>query len=96
MYIQVDTSNLFEISNEIKSVQADIQHIVDQVEKVVFSSIGSWQGEAERAFAEKIMYVKKQFVDTGAFFDEYANLLKNFAYMYEQQEKDLSSKINLA
>ena len=96
MNIQVDTSQLVEKSNEIRTLKADLLNTMEQIEILVLSVNGGWQGDAERAFSEKILYVKKQFANIATFFDDYAELLKAFAYTYEQQETDLSSKINLA
>lgn len=96
MNIQVVTSQLVEKSNEIKTLKADLMNTMEQIEMLVLSVNGGWQGDAERAFSEKILYVKKQFANIATFFDDYAELLKGFAYTYEQQETDLSSKINLA
>lgn len=96
MNIQVDTSQLVEKSNEIKTIRAELLNTMEQIEILILSVNGAWQGEAERAFSEKILYVKKQFANIAAFFDDYAELLKGFAYTYEQQETDISSKINLA
>lgn len=96
MNIQVDTSQLVEKSNEIKTIRAELLNTMEQIEILVLSVNGDWQGDAERAFSEKILYVKKQFANIAAFFDDYAELLKGFAYTYEQQETDLSSKLNLA
>lgn len=96
MNIQVDTSRLIEKSNEIKTLKIDLLNTMEQIETLVLSVNGSWQGDAERAFSEKILFVKKQFTNIATFFDDYSELLKGFAYTYEQQETDLSSKINLA
>jgi len=96
MNIQVDTSQLNQKSNEIRSLKIDLLNTMDQIELLVLSVNGGWQGDSERAFSEKILYVKKQFASIATFFDDYSELLKNFAYTYEQQESDLSSKINLA
>ena len=96
MNIQVDTSQLVEKSNEIKILKADLVNTMEQIELLILSINGGWQGDAERAFSEKILFVKKQFANIATFFDDYSELLKGFAYTYEQQETDLSSKINLA
>ncbi len=95
MDIQVNTNQLESRSNEIQFLKAELENIMEEIELLVLSVNGSWQGDAERAFAEKIIYVKKQFSHISTFFDDYAKLLKKFAYTYEQQETDLSSKINL-
>lgn len=96
MNIQVDTTQLLQRSNDIRSVKIDLMNTMDQIEALVLSVNGSWQGNSERAFSEKILFVKKQFSGIATFFDDYSELLKQFAYSYEQQESDLSSKINLA
>lgn len=96
MQIQVDTRRLADKSNDIKLVKNELLSVMEQIEILVLSVNGSWQGDAERAFAEKILYVKQQFSHITAFFEEYSDLLKDFAYKYDQQEAELSSKINLA
>ncbi len=95
MNIQVDTSQLVERSSEINALRTELSNIMEQIEILILSVNGGWQGDAERAFSEKILYVKKQFANIANFFEEYAGLLKSFAYTYEQQESDISSKINL-
>lgn len=96
MQIHADTSQLAEKSGEIQTLTADLRHTMEQTEALVLSLNGPWQGDAERAFSERILYVKRQFDNIATFFDDYAALLKSFAQAYEQQEADLSSKINLA
>ena len=96
MDIQVDTPQLVIKSNEIKNLNTDLLNTMEQIEALVLSVNGGWQGDAERVFSEKILYVKKQFANIATFFDDYAELLKGFAYTYEQQETDLSTSINLA
>ena len=96
MNIQVDPNQLMEKSNDIRLLEQELLKIMDEIELLVLSVNGSWQGDAEQAFAQKILYVKKQFANIATFFEDYAEVLKTFAYAYEQQEADLSSKINLA
>lgn len=96
MNIQVDTSKLAEKSSEIRFLTTELQKTMEEIEILVLSVNGAWQGNSEKAFSEKILYVKKQFSHIADFFADYADLLKGFAHTYEQQEADLSSKINLA
>ena len=58
MNIQVDTSQLVENSNEIKILKADLVNTMEQIELLILSVNGGWQGDAERAFSEKILFVK--------------------------------------
>ena len=96
MDIQVDSSQLVEKSNEINILTTEMSKIMENIEILVLSVNGGWQGDAEKAFSEKILYVKKNFAPIATFFKDYAELLKSFAYAYEQQEANLASKINLA
>ncbi len=95
MEIEVNTDSLSRKSAEIRVLKAELERVMEEIEGVVLSANGSWQGDSEKAFSEKILYVKKQFSHIGTFFGEYADLLQNFAQIYEQQETDLSAKINL-
>lgn len=96
MNIQVNPSQLVETSNEIKSLKDSLINTMEEIELLVLSVNGNWQGDAERAFSEKIIYVKNQFSSISSFFEDYSNLLKSFAVGYEQQESDLTAKINQA
>lgn len=96
MDIQVDTNQLFQKSNDIKALKSELKKITEDIELLVLSSKGSWQGEAERAFSEKIIYIKNRFSDIEKFFDDYSETLKKIAYSYERQENDLRKKISLA
>lgn len=96
MNIEVNLSRLYEVSNEVKNINASLQGTMDEIEQLVLSVRGDWQGEAELAFSEKIIYVKNQFSSISSFFDDYSDLLKSFAVGYEQQEADISAAINLA
>ena len=96
MNIYVDTDVMVQKSNEIKVLTDELKKIMEEIELLVLSVNGEWQGDAEKAFSEKIIYVKKQFSHISTFFDDYADLLNKFAYVYEQQESEITSKINLA
>lgn len=96
MNIEVNLSRLHEVSNQIKSVNASLLNTMNEIELLILSVNGEWQGDAERAFSEKIIYVKKQFSAISSFFDDYSNLLNSFAVGYEQQESYLTAAINIA
>lgn len=96
MDIQVDTLQLLQKSDEIRGVKSELEDIMAQIEALVLSANGSWQGEAERAFAEKILYVREQFAGIATFFDGYAQLLQSFSSAYEQLDKNLATKIQMA
>lgn len=96
MDIQVETTRLADGSREIRALKAELLDTMEQIECLVLSMNGAWQGDAERAYAGKILYVKEQFTHIADFFEEYARVLHDFAYAYEQQETAISSQINLA
>lgn len=95
MDIQVDPLKLVETSNNIKNTTAELRNIMDAIEMLILSVNGSWQGDAEVAFATKIIFVKQQFANIATFLDTYSDLLVDFSIAYEQQDDDLSSKISL-
>lgn len=94
MDIRVDPAQLIEKSDGIRAVNDSLRDVMRETELLVLSLNGSWQGDAERAYSEKIIYVKNQFLPISAFFEEYAELLKTFALGYRQRESDLTAKIN--
>ena len=61
MQIQVETSHMADKSSEILFLKNELLKTMEQVELLILSVNGVWQGDAERAFAEKILYVKEEF-----------------------------------
>ena len=55
-----------------------------------------WRGDAERAFAAKLLLVLGEFRAIHAFVDEFAGLLERFADQYEAFDASLAAKIDLA
>ena len=96
MNITVDTAEMKARSREMQSVGNDLLSYMDQVEQVVLSIGGEWQGEAERAYAARIVYIKEQFARMFDFLDSYGRLLDEFSTRYEEHDKELSAKINLS
>ena len=96
MNIYVDTLQLIEKSNEIKMINAELANVMQRIEQTLLFSRGEWQGVAGSAFFENILDAKKQFENIESFFNDYADMLRGFAFEYEQQEHNLISKINLA
>lgn len=96
MDIQVNTMAMEDRSFHIRGLKNELTQTMEQIELLILSVDGAWQGDAEKAFAEKILYVKNQFSHIAAFFEEYATLLDQFSREYQRQESDIASKINLS
>lgn len=95
MKISVEPAQLQNKSEEILQLKDELEDRMDQIETLVLSVNGAWQGDAEKAFASRIVYVKKQLLGITAFFEDYAQLLKNFSIDYEEYDTELCSKMNL-
>lgn len=95
MKICADPTELRRRSDDMKTIGTELRHGMESIEALVLSLNGAWQGEAERAYASRILFVKQEFADIMAFFDDCASLLASFAAQYEEQDSDLAAKINL-
>ena len=93
--IAVNPLRLDETGHQMAALKTDLMRTMEEIEILILSVNGAWQGDAERAFAEKILYVKRQFAEIASFFDDYAALLKGIAYDYERVDNELASKFNL-
>lgn len=82
-------------SNDIRTVSSELQNIMGQIETLVLSVNGQWQGDAERAYASRILFVKKEFSHIMSFFEDYSSLLELFADEYDEFDTSLASKISL-
>ncbi len=95
MDIFVEPNKLMQRSNDIRLIRSEIEKIMTNIELLVVSLNGNWQGDAERACSGKIIYIKKEYAEMLAFLNDYANLLDNCSIGYEQYDAELESKINL-
>lgn len=96
MKVSVDTEEMHAKCCEIRNICSELNSNMDQIESAVLSIGNEWQGESERAFVAKIIYVRQQFSGITKFLEDYADILDTFSYKYEEHDKDLSLKINLA
>lgn len=93
MKITVDTDRMRIIGGEIRNVTAGLRNNMDAMELLVNSMNGEWQGDAERAYAGRLIYVRREFKEIEHFFEEYASLLSRFADEYRSYEDQLAGKI---
>jgi len=93
MQITVDVDKLRSSSSSIKTINNDIETHMGSIELLVESLSGSWQGDAEKAYASRLAYVRREFLELNRFFDEYSALLSSFADDYTRYEDELASKI---
>lgn len=96
MVVQVNTDQMISKGNEVKGIKNELRMNMEQIEQLVLGLSGEWQGEAERSFEQKILFVRKQFDSILSFFGEYADLLILFADSYDNLENEISAKIRLA
>lgn len=96
MKLEVDTDLLRTRADAVRLMAADLEKNMDEIEMLVYTTSGAWQGDSERAFASRIIYVRKQFSALKTFFEEYADLMDESAERYDRHEADLASRINLA
>ena len=95
MKVNVIPDKLQSSATDIIFYNNELRNQMEQIEMLILSLNGDWQGDAERAFAGRILYVKNQFDHIYQFFDDYAELLKKLAAEYEENDKEISSKIQL-
>ena len=93
MRITVDTDRMAAISGAIRTVTDTLRDNMDSMESLVNSLSGEWQGNAGRAYASRILCVRREFKEVERFFEEYASLLSRFAEEYRSHEDELAAKI---
>ncbi len=93
MKIHVDAVKMHAVSGEIRAVTDTLRANMDRLEFLVAGLQGEWQGEAERAYASRLVCVRREFRELERFFEEYASLLGRFAEEYMRCEEEFCSKI---
>lgn len=96
MKLEADTDTLRARSGAIRLLTDELERNMDEIEYLVYTTSGAWQGDAERAFASRIIYVRKQFGALREFFTECADLMEASAERYDRHDSELASRIDLA
>ncbi len=94
MKIAIDTRQVQNNVNDMRLLNSELQKTMEEIENLIFSVNGSWQGDSERAFASRIVFVKREFSNIASFLNDYANLLQGFADGYDEYDNTLCSRIN--
>ena len=81
---------------EIILLSEQLENTMNEIETLILSANGEWQGEAEVAYAGKIIYVKNQYKKLIDFLEKYAEVIGAFAEQYEDYDQQLAQKIELA
>ncbi len=93
MKIVADADRMLSVSGEIRNTADILRSNMDSIEFLVGSLQGEWQGDAERAYASRLVCVRREFREVERFFEEYASLLGRFAEEYLRHEDELSARI---
>lgn len=94
MKVIIDTRQIQAKANEIRLLNNELQKTMEEIESLILSVNGSWQGDAEKAFASRIIFVKREFSNIAAFLNDYSNLLQGFSDGYDEYDDMLCSRIN--
>lgn len=90
-----DTEKMKETYVQMMELLHEIRVNMGRIEQLVHETEGDWQGNAEKVFAQKLLFVKEKFVPVYHFWEEYAGWLKEQAEQYEEHESEIHSKLNL-
>lgn len=93
MRICVDADRLRDTANEIQQQITVLRQNMNDIECLVNSLNGEWQGDAEKAYASKILYIRKEYLEVEKFFRDYSSLLLRASEEYIQYEANLASRI---
>ena len=96
MEIKAEPIQLTNEKTDINLLANQLRINMAQIEALVLSTNGEWQGESEVAYAGKIIYVKNQYMKLITFIEQYAELIGLYAEQYEDYEQQLAGKIDLA
>lgn len=94
MEINVNTQSMISLAEKASMLKEEIHNEYNQIESLVLSVGADWQGDAERAFASKIVYLKKHFERLEEFFEELCAFFEKFSEKYEEIERSVINELN--
>ncbi|MGN1419679.1 MAG: WXG100 family type VII secretion target [Acutalibacteraceae bacterium] len=93
--IFVDTEQMKGKADAVLNVAYELNENMNRIENLVLNLGCEWQGESERAFAAKILFVRKQFEALYGFLVDYAEVIKCAANDYENTENQILSQMEV-
>lgn len=94
MLISVDEMRVKTTCGEIHFLVREKERCMNNIDNLVQSVSGSWQGESEKAYENKIISIRRQYAKLIEFWDSYANLMEEIVNSYEEFEMKYASRIN--
>ena len=93
MEIYVDTVSLRDKCNDMQVVSNDIKVCMNKLESVLIETCEQWEGDAEKAFAGRVLYMKKEYMELVSFIDEYISFVRRASDFYDMKEDEIKSKM---
>ena len=94
MEISVNTQAMMDMAEKARILKGELHNEYQQIELLVLSVGTDWQGDAERAFASKIIYLKKHFEKLESFFEELSEFFEKISEQYEEVENAVINELN--
>ncbi len=95
MEIKVDTQELMNDKERITSYAEELEEYMNQLEDIIFSVSGEWQGATEVAFANRLISMKMQYAKLIKSLDDYAQIIGAIGKEYDEYDRNMAQKINL-
>lgn len=93
MKLVTDPDRMYAAGAGIRQL-TDILHTnMDSIEYLVRMLDGDWQGDAARAYASKIVHVRREFQAMEQFFQEYSMVLMQIVGEHQRLEDELAAMI---
>lgn len=94
MLILVDEMKVKATCSEIHYIAREMERCMNSIDNLIQSVSGSWQGESEKAYENKIISIRRQYVKMIEFFDSYADSIEEIVDSYEENQMKYMSRIN--
>lgn len=94
MQLLADADALQRSTDRIASIKSELEKELSMIEQAILSLDADWQGNAERVYASKIVYIKNEYKKLIQFYDGLITLIKNVSDRYSELEKSVLLGIN--
>lgn len=94
MQISVDTDALRRESERVRLQKSEIEGVLSSLELLIMSLGSEWQGDAQVAYASRIVYIKREYAGLISFLDSFSELLDCAADDYEELDLSIVNEID--
>lgn len=92
--IDIDEMKVKTTCSEIHFIAREMERCMNNIDNLIQSLGQEWKGDAEKAYEQKMMEIRRQYEKMLRFYDSFSDSIEAMLENYEENEMKYMSRIN--